>query len=148
MKLIPLNKGAFAMVDDSDFEELSKFKWYLNGPGYAFRYSPRVNGKQRTQGMHRQIMGLEHGDTRKVDHIDHNPLNNQRSNLRVCTQGQNMCNRGPAKSNRSGLKGAGWREDMGRWQAQIQMDGKNKHLGMFDTAEAADEIHGEFANYG
>lgn len=91
-----------------------------------------------------------------VDHIDGNPLNNQRSNLRICTNSQNQANRGVRAGNKVGLKGVmiyhgTFKEP--RYRAQIKKDGKVKHLGYFLTADeahqayvnAATEAHGEFA---
>src|SRR5687767_1877850 len=80
MKQIPTSRGFFALVDDADYEWLSKMRWsYVNG--YAVR-----NGTN----MHRLITSAPVG--MDVDHIDRNRLNNQRSNLRVCTHKENMQN--------------------------------------------------------
>lgn len=84
MKKIPLTKRKFALVDDSDYDLLIKFKWHYND-GYAMRWTK--NGKVR---MHRMIMDAP--KNMDVDHEDHNGLNNQRYNLRVCTRSQNKMN--------------------------------------------------------
>ena len=154
MKEIPLTQGKVALVDDDDFEWLSQFKWYAVKFGrtfYAVRQAPRVNGKQRTIWMHREVLGLKPGDPR-VDHRDGDGLNNQRMNLREATHRQNMMNsRGRSGSSR--FKGVDWDKRAKKWRARISVNGKKKHLGYFideeEAARAYDEkakkIFGEFA---
>lgn len=107
MKKIPLTKGQVALVDDEDYEMVSRYKWYtqdINKTLYAQRMIvTKGTGKRVTMFMHRLIMNTPQGmDT---DHIDRNGLNNQKSNLRICTRTQNLLNRGMLKSNTSGYKG-------------------------------------------
>lgn len=96
MKEIPLTKGMVALVSDDDYERVSKYKWYasLESRGtkwYAIRRET-VDGKRLKIRMHRFIMSLPPGkdDERVVDHKDHNSLNNQRENLEIITQTENM----------------------------------------------------------
>lgn len=160
MKQIPLTQGKFAIVDDCDFEELSKHRWLAHA-NYLGKFYPeraiREEGKQKTWRMYWSIVGKpEKGFC--VDHIDGNPLNNQRSNLRVCTYGENNANRGHRSDNKVGLKGVVYykgtfREP--RYRAQINKNGKVRSLGYFRTPEeaheaykiAAKQVHGEFAHY-
>ena len=72
-----------------------------------------------------------------LDHIDVDPLNNCWSNLRLATNKQNCANKGPQINNKSGRKGVCWKKKSKRWCAQITINGKRRHLGYFDTAEAA-----------
>lgn len=154
MKEIPLTKGLVAIVDDEDYEELSKYKWQ-SVKGYAYRVLLVSDGKGRQRiGMHRQIMGLDLSDERVVDHIDRNPINNKRSNLRICTEAENAMNRSMLSANKSGYKGVSWEKNLKKWRAQIQVNGKNFALGVYSTPEEAHaaycikavELHGEFAN--
>ena len=62
MKRITLTQGQFAIVDDEDFERLTRHKWYaLWDTGtrsyYAVRDERGVDGKIRKIRMHREIMG-------------------------------------------------------------------------------------------
>jgi hypothetical protein len=155
MKLIQLPHGVTTMVDDCDFESLILTKWHV-GNGYVMRtvhvpYKPHLNIK-----MHRQILGLEKGDGLVVDHIDGNKLNNQRSNLRICSMKENARNSRKRKTTASGYKGAYWHALAKKWRAMIKHNGKYVHLGFFDTPElanaaycaAAVKFYGEFANFG
>lgn len=90
MKEIRLTTGEVTMVDDEDFDELNAYKWEVGARGYATRRK-QINKKRTVFLMHRIIMNTPVGmDT---DHKDHNKLNNQKNNLRICTSGQNKMNR-------------------------------------------------------
>ena len=146
------------LVDDADFDELSKVSWFVSRHGYARRnYYVRLPvGKRVNEEMHRKIVGLVKGDKRQVDHLNGNRLDNRRCNLRICTHAQNMRNKGAHPSNTSGFKGVSYLKRSGKWKAVIYSDKKQKHLGTFETPELAHEaykraaiqLHGEFANYG
>ena len=84
MKEIPLTQGQFAIVDDEDYERFSVYKWrvfFAKGTKsyYARRHSPMSLGKRSTIFMHRDVMGAKHGEM--VDHINHDTLDNRKSNL-------------------------------------------------------------------
>lgn len=158
MKYIPLTQGKYALVDDKDFSELSKFKWYahaqksVNNTFYAVRTLIKEDRKKTMIYMHRCIANTPQGMA--TDHIDGNGLNNQISNLRVCTTKQNLCNKGKQINNTSGLKGVSWHKATQRWRATLNHNGKSIHLGGFDSKEFAREAYvfacrkyqGEFAN--
>ncbi len=158
MKLIPLRRGQFAMVDDEDYDDLIMCgKWHAHKvrPSASFyaRRTERTDGVCKIIAMHRFIMKAKHGEL--IDHIDMNGLNNQKSNLRKCTYSQNCCNVKP----RGFSKFLGVTYDRGSrgrkvWAAFININKKGKRIGRFyteiDAAKAYDEaakiIHGEFAN--
>jgi|ERR1035437_121533 hypothetical protein len=152
MKEIQLTKGQVAEVDDRDFEWLNRWKWQAQQTRQGTFYAVRCSG---TVYMHRVIM--EQTDPKiKVDHEDENGLNNQRRNLRLATQAQNLCNRGPNRNNTSGHKGVTWDKINNKWKAQIVVNRTHINLGRFDDVleaaaaynEAAVQHHGEFANTG
>src|SRR5690349_13550488 len=95
MKIIPLTQGKVTLVDDADYEELSKFKWCAvkhNRNFYASRsqYLGYVNGKMKTKSifMHRLLLKPDKGFV--VDHLDGDGLNNQRYNIRSVTHRTNI----------------------------------------------------------
>lgn len=131
MKEINLTKNKVAFVDDEDFEWLNKFNWcaYKNSRGYEY-YAVRVVNKEAIQ-MHRLIMNTP--NTLIVHHIDHNGLNNQKNNLRNCTQSQNHY---ATKLYTKTYRGVNLTPG-GKWTARIAIQGKKLYLGTFDTAEEA-----------
>lgn len=155
MRTIPLTQGKHAIVDADDYDRLVAMgSWYLHNTGYATRNErEHPNGKQHLIYMHRIIVDCPTGSV--VDHWDSDPLNNQKANLRICTQRENLRNQHQAQANsRSGIKGVYWVAQRGKWRTQIQIDGKLSHLGYFKNPleaaaaydKAALELFGEFAN--
>lgn len=150
MKEIVLTQGKVALVDDEDYEYLSKFKWIVSlerGRYYAVRKIPMSGG--RNVRMHRDIMNPPNG--MDCDHRDHDGLNNQKYNLRVCTRSQNMQN----SKGSLAVKGAYWNRRKQYWQSAIRYNGTSIHLGCFKTQEEAAEAYrkaavryfGEFASH-
>ena len=150
---ILLSRGKVAIVDDADFEWLSRYRWCLlhtSHGDYGMRSEAPGHRCNRKVLMHREIMGFPDGE---VDHKDRNGLNNQRSNLRVCSSEQNKWNTRRRKDNCSGYKGVGWSKCARKWVARIRFHRKCYHLGVFtDPAEAArvyddaaQNLFGEFA---
>ncbi len=149
MKTVPLTLGYEAIVDDDDYASVAAHRWHaveIGGTVYAGR-----KGATRVY-LHRDIMGIS---DRKilVDHKNMNGLDCRRSNLRVATKSQNMANRGPARNNKSGLKGVFFDKARGKWQASIGVQCRVYHLGRYHTKElaaaaydaAAVRFFGEFA---
>jgi hypothetical protein len=139
---IPLTQGKAAIVDAADYEALSKFKWYAHKGTttfYARRSSPRdpVTGRRKTIKMHAFLTGWP-----KTDHINHCGLDNQRVNLRPCTQQQNQMGQQKQAGCSSQHKGVTWHARDKRWQAYIRLNKKRIHLGYFacelDAARAYD----------
>lgn len=153
MKQIPLSGkagiGKFAIVDDEYFDELSKRKWHSGKCGYPAAASYFLTKERRPIMMHSLIMKLGKGEL--VDHIDGNPLNNQKNNLRRCTKKQNNMNRIKSYGKLSIYKGVS--PSNKRWRSQIMINDKYIHLGCFgneiEAAKAYDkkaiELFGEFA---
>jgi hypothetical protein len=153
MKLIPLTQSKFAMVDDADYEWLMQWKWCAIWDGwnwYAVRYvGPKKNRKRIP--MHRMIVKAK--KNQKVDHGDNNGLNDQRYNLRICSNKENARNRRPQRHKSSKYKGVYWNKQTRKWHVQIMIDQKNIYLGLYTNERIAalaydvkaQEIFGEFA---
>ena len=152
-KTIGLTQGFETIVDDQDFEWLSKSKWYTKRGRKLFyaRHKERGKKHQKEVLMHRLILNAPQG--MQVDHINGDGLDNRRSNLRLATNSQNLKNQGPHKDNCSGFKGVYWDKRAHKWRAQIRTDGKKTGLGYFTLKEdaarayndAASKAHGTFA---
>ncbi len=161
MKQIPLTQGKFALVDDDMFEELGKFKWYAKKYKGDDYYAARTVNVRREDGkmsattilMHREIIGASRPE-QLVDHVNHFTLDNRVKNLRIATHSQNGKNRRSAKNSTSRFLGVTFSNCRNKWIAQIKIDGKNRHIGSFDSEiqaalkynEAAKIHHGDFAN--
>lgn len=139
-------------VDDEDLDLVIKHNWYLNQKGYAQANVLKPNGPKTTIRMHRLILGVTNPQI-KVDHRFGNRLDNRRKNLRLCTNSQNLANRGINKNNTSGYKGVFYCKYTERWIAQLKYQSYTVWLGRHDTPELAAlaynskavELFGEFA---
>lgn len=148
-----------ALVDDEDYEELSKYKW--NILSYTNIYVVRNPTKEEKKAgypthirMHRQIMGVILDSSVQIDHRNRNTLDNQRTNLRVSNQTQNLMNTEKRDKEATSIyKGVHWEPLRSRWAASIRIEGRKVTLGRFtnevDAAIAynnkAQELYGEFA---
>jgi len=139
----------WAVIDLQDLDKVKGTAWTLSKTGYAVG---RPSGSKNAIKMHRYILlGLDSGKI--VDHIDRNPLNNRRENLRICTTLGNARNTKISKNNTSGFKGVRKTKN-NTWKARITVNWKEIHLGHFKTKEeaaiaynnAAIKYHGEFAS--
>lgn len=125
---------ATVLVDDADYETVSRFSWRLGGSGYVVRKSGKT-----TQSLHRQIMGLTVGDGLVVDHINGDPFDNRRANLRTGTQAQNLQNQTPRVGGTSVHRGVCWDERHGMWKVECSKGRKRHFVGRFAIEqEAAD----------
>jgi len=75
--------------------------------------------------------------TNGTDHIDGDPANNRWTNLRECTTAENAQNTASHKNSSSKYVGVGWHKGGQKWRAQIKINGKKKHLGLFETEAEA-----------
>lgn len=136
-------KGKYALVDDEDYEFLiSCGSWYGMMNGYA-AHTFKYKGVAIAQTMHRAIMNPP--SDMQIDHINHDKLDNRKSNLRVCTQSENNWNMLPYKS-KSGYKGVYKHHSNDNWVAQITVPKGNRiHLGSFTDIQEAAHMYNQFA---
>lgn len=158
MKTIRLTQGKTALVDDSMFDFINQWKWFAHKASTNVFHARRTSWNKTTKKhevilMHRLIMGATSPDI-FIDHKDQNGLNNQVSNLRICSHQQNCKNRRSVRGSSSKFLGVHFSKAANKWKAEICVNGKNKYLGLFtneyDAAiaynRAATEHHGEYAN--
>ena len=139
------------MISDIDFDVCRGIKWRANeanrtGVPYVVA-TMRIGGRRTSVYLHRFITQCP--PQYKVDHRDHDTLNNQRNNLRVSSHVQNNANReGWSESDYKGVGRA-----RGKFRARIVIDGIETYLGCFASAvdaamaydAAAYKQFGEFA---
>lgn len=138
-----------SLVDDSDYEVQSKFRWFEDKDGYIYRRK-QINKVCFRLLLHREIMKCPDGLL--VDHRNHNRRDNQKENLRICTSANNNHNR-ESDQHSSKYKGVFWNKVINRYQTKIMCKGVHLNLGISFTEEhgallynkKAKELHGEFA---
>lgn len=153
---LKLTNGHVTIIDDDDFEKVSKYRWCANKMGknkiYACRSIYVEKGKTKVISLHRFILGVEDSQL-QIDHINGDSLDNRKENLRVCTGVENRLNRNKTVQNTSGYKGV-FKTYNNRWRAQIGWKNKKLYLGSYKTKEEAAlaynkkavELFGEYAN--
>lgn len=152
MKEIKLTQNQIALIDDDDLEKVSNHNWYSHKRTNKFYAESTINKKHIH--LHRFILGVNDSNI-IIDHIDGNSLNNQKSNLRLCSFAENQMNKKPYKNAPiSNIKGISFISATKKWRAQIQSSKKKIYIGVFDDYKNAAlaynnkaiELHGNFAN--
>lgn len=130
MKTCYTTRGEEFYVDDEDYGRVSKYTWYIDG---TKRLRARI--RYRLVLLHRYILNVPFGMS--VDHIDANPLNNCKSNLRICTQSQNLMNQRPQVGKTSKYKGVHWYKTRNQWVSKTMINKRNIFIGYFEKEEEA-----------
>ena len=148
MMEIKLRSRHVALIDDEDYDRISIYKWYYHTNGHAI-----ANISKKSIAMHRLI--LDAPNDLEVDHINHNRLDNRKKNLRLVSHSQNMSNILKCGNVSSKYKGVLLNRcsPTQNYQAKIMKNGKQIHLGTFNTQEkaalaynkAAIKLFGEYA---
>ena len=152
---IPLTRGLTTIVDATD-KDLASHKWFASNRASGNTYACRDTKKSKRQTrhyLHRVILARKLGRDippgMVVDHINNNPLDNRRSNLRLATISENLSNgRRPRLKNpkmKAPYRGVYWIEEKHKWRAQISIRGKTLYLGYHNTAEDAALAYNEAA---
>lgn len=150
--------GYNTFIDDEDYEKVTRYTWYINRKEEKLKnkiyYECKIKDctGRHTIRLHRIIMNLQTGDGKIVDHINGDTLDNRKSNLRICTNKENVRNQKKSRKNTSGYKGVSFNKRDRKYQAHIRVDGRKKGLGYYNTAqeahaaycEASKKYHGEF----
>ena len=128
--------------------EDAKYRYYSNGMIYLKEYHRwvgltnsngylivRINGKMK--GVHRVIYEKFKGpipEKMDIDHINHDKTNNNIDNLDVKCRRDNTSRRRITKTNTSGFIGVYFDKNANKYRASIMINGKRKHLGLFDKS--------------
>jgi hypothetical protein len=154
-KIIKLTKDKECIVDDLDYEWLSKYKWHYDGHTAARKdYKNKTNGRPKYIRMSRLLLGLENAPISiYADHINGNALDNTRANLRPATNQQNQANSKVPKNSTTGYKGVYQDKRSGKWISHIMFNHKCIILGrhsdirnaVLEYNNAAIRYFGEYA---
>lgn len=145
------SKGHMFLIDLEDLNKVLEYCWTVNSRGYVVSATRADKGKKGLR-LHRYLMNCT--DTKLVvDHINHNPSDNRKTNLRVCTQQQNMFNQRPNTRNKTGVKGVRFCKQANKWEARFCFDGKDRAIGYFENLADAialrkqyeEKYYGEFS---
>lgn len=132
MQKLKLSTGESTLLDDRDFERFKNYKCFPATPRKGkYRYA-QVRYEGKTQYLHRLILNAPKGVL--VDHIDHDTLNNQRSNLRLVSQHGNQMN-AIGRKNKTGFSNV--RVLGSNFQGRVKVMGKKISVGCFKTPQEA-----------
>ena len=135
--IITTKKGDTILADAEDYEMLQKYSWCISKTGYAVACI-----QKRVRKMHRCILANKLNDGDIIDHANGDPLDNRKTNLRICTPAENGKNISVKSSNKLGVKGVRLTKN-GTYNVRLVVDGKEIHVGNFRTLEAAISAHTE-----
>lgn len=154
-KLIQLTRFKWSVVDDEDFERVSKYNWSIDHhkhTDYAVSHII-INDKIKRIRMHSFILGACDDTQDGIDHRNGDGLHNYKSNLRKCTYAQNVRNSKKQKNTSSIYKGVHTVKNSHKYSSVIRCNGVTINLGYhvneIDAAKAYDtaatKYFGEFA---
>jgi hypothetical protein len=155
VRIIPLTRGKYTIVDPDDYDWLNQFKWCASkfeNTYYAIRTFRIGRGRTSSLFMHRAIMNPP--ARLLVDHHNLDGLDNRKSNLRIATHSENMFNRRKTSAKtHSRYIGVSYIKNTRKWRASICTHGKTINLGRFNDElsaaraydAAAIKYHKEFA---
>ena len=136
VRSIPLSNGGVTLVDDADYDAVRRFPWRLNSKGYVM-YTCTEDGQRHEVYLHRYL--AQPWRRQVVDHLDHDPLNNTRANLRRCSVQENLRHRRRFSNNECGFKGVTARRS--QWLARIYVNDRALKLGTYDDLLAAAQAY-------
>lgn len=139
MKKIKLTQNKHALVDNTDFDWLNKFKWYASWnpstKGFYATRGLRIGKTLKTLTMHRVIMNTP--KRKMTDHINGNTLDNRKSNLRICHNNENQTNTKNHRNNK--MIGITIRKHKHKTSYEAQKNGI--YLGTFPSTKLARQAY-------
>lgn len=132
----------YALIDRDDYEKCKNIRWRLAEHKGALDYKDVQGGSPHNNtliSLHRYIMDDPKGFT--VDHKNGDTLDNRKSNLRLCSQKENVRNKTKLQNNNtSGITGVykdGKKEHKTNWIAEIRLDDAKIYIAAYVDLEDA-----------
>lgn len=124
-------------IDLEDIDKIKPYRWCPYKSRYSDTFYVQSTGRKNFSRipLHRFITNCPKG--KEVDHINHNGLDNRKSNLRVCTRTENMQNKLMYKNNKSGYRNINWNKSNKVWVVQVKRNGINTVVGTTTNLDKA-----------
>ena len=138
-------------IDAEDVERCAQFRWFCNN-AYIVHYTGGGRKGRNEMKLHDFLLHFKGSRKRQADHINRDPLDNRKVNLRLCTRQQNLMNRITVVGE-TGFRGVYTTPNRNRWRAKIKHNGVLHQIGVYASPEEAAmawnakalELRGEFA---
>lgn len=148
--IIELTKNQFTVVDSRTKKEILKHKYCASISGGKYYAVTYIDSKQVY--LHRLLTDAPQGSV--VDHINGNTLDNRKRNLRLCLHKENVRNQRLHPDKLQKYRGVDYMKSKEKYRARITVDGKEIHLGLFDTdveassayKKASKKLFGKYGN--
>lgn len=128
------------VIDTEDLEKVKPYTWNKGNKMYV------VHKNKETHYMHRLITDCPKGMF--VDHVDRNPLNNKKENLRIVTNQQNSQNKALLPNNKTGYRGVYFENQTGKYRVQLVINGETMDFGRYDDVDIAGYVsHNVIKNF-
>lgn len=128
-----VKEGYKFIFDKEDYDKIKDYHWICKKSGYVYT---TINNKHIY--LYNLIMNKDEKDKRLVDHINRNPFDNRKCNLRFVTHQENIVNKSLQKNNTSNFSGVNYRKDINKWRAYITVNNRKQlTLGCFENKEDA-----------
>ena len=132
--------SVYTKIDKDDLERIKKHKFTRMGRGYG-----KMRDKEgKDVYLHRFIM-KEYDPKILIDHINSDPMDNRKSNLRRVTIQENCFNRTKMKNASSQYKGVSYNKASKKWACYIKLNQVKYNLGFYDTEKEAALLYNKFA---
>lgn len=121
------------VIDLEDIEKVKYRRWRIS-------HQHVVTGqpaKSQQRDLSWVVLGIDNPGDNVIDHINGDPLDNCKQNLRICKQKENVINRSFMSNNTSNFIGVSFKKDRNTWDPEIRRNGIRCHLGATKSLKEA-----------
>ena len=144
-RFVELTQGQRAIVDECDYQEVIQSgpwcaQWNRKIKSFYALRSVAVNNKKTTEQLHRFLLGLKHGDLSQGHHVNHDTLDNRRSNIHIVTHRVN--NQSRLYHSKYGV--CVYKMSFDRFRVIVCVNGSLQHVGYFTNLDEAHKARDDF----